>query len=157
MPAYTRHTLVEYQRGWFFSWLSSPLGACNRTSFASLAMQIPPDSVLATFPAPNYVNPEEHAAASSIVNLIFFPLCLLVIILRNYSRLYVSKSFGLDDILATAAIVCTIPQTLFHTHKVSCLLLHSASSVCSQSCTMAGPDTSGMFLLIAYHSVYNSF
>lgn len=68
-------------------------------------MQLPPKSYLATLPPPNYINPERHPPATSIVNLIMLPLCTIVVALRIFSRVRVSKSFGADDILIIVAMV----------------------------------------------------
>lgn len=73
-------------------------------------MQLPPPEILATWPAPNYVNPVTRGNAVLIVNVSLFAVALLVIIIRLYTRLRISKSFGLDDWLITAAMV---PSTTF--------------------------------------------
>ncbi|RDW64647.1 hypothetical protein BP6252_10298 [Coleophoma cylindrospora] len=70
-------------------------------------MQIPPLAVIATWPPANYVDPVTRGPANTIMNLIFFPILLLVVGLRTYTRLRLSKSFGLDDALILAAMFPT--------------------------------------------------
>jgi hypothetical protein len=69
-------------------------------------MQMPPLGVIESWPVPNYVNPVTRGPANIIINLVFFPLVCLVIALRVYTRLRISKSFGADDWLILASLVC---------------------------------------------------
>ncbi|PQE16809.1 integral membrane protein [Rutstroemia sp. NJR-2017a BBW] len=73
-------------------------------------MRLPPPEVIASWPAPNYINPERHGNAVIIVDAVFFPLALLILLIRIYTRLRISKSFGLDDWLIVAAM---LPSTGF--------------------------------------------
>ncbi|ESZ90857.1 hypothetical protein SBOR_8749 [Sclerotinia borealis F-4128] len=73
-------------------------------------MQLPSLEVLASWPAPNYVDPETRGNAVLIVNVILFPVALLIVLIRLYTRLQISKSFGLDDWLIAAAM---LPSTTF--------------------------------------------
>lgn len=66
-------------------------------------------SVLETLPAPNYINPEEHFPATSIVNLVLYPLVVIVTLLRIWTRLRISRTFGIDDVLVIIALVCPRP------------------------------------------------
>lgn len=72
-------------------------------------MQIQSD-ILASWPAPNYVNPVTRGNGVLIVNLVFFPVVILIILIRLYTRLKISKSFGLDDWLILAAM---LPATTY--------------------------------------------
>ncbi|QSZ35475.1 hypothetical protein DSL72_008345 [Monilinia vaccinii-corymbosi] len=73
-------------------------------------MQLPPIETLAAWPMPNYVDPETRGKGVVIVNAILFPVALGVLLIRFYTRLHISKSFGLDDWLIIAAMV---PATTF--------------------------------------------
>ncbi|PQE12112.1 integral membrane protein [Rutstroemia sp. NJR-2017a BVV2] len=70
-------------------------------------MRLPPPEVIASWPAPNYINPEKHGNAVIIVDAVFFPLALLILLIRIYTRIRISKSFGLDDWLIVAAMFPT--------------------------------------------------
>ncbi|GAB1320209.1 hypothetical protein MFIFM68171_10419 [Madurella fahalii] len=54
---------------------------------------------IASWPQPNYVNPEVHSPVSVIVEL--FLLCVVTILLsiRLYTRCRISRGFGRDDVL----------------------------------------------------------
>jgi len=69
-------------------------------------------SVILALPAPNYVNPEEHSPATSIVNLVMCPLVIFVTLLRVWTRLRVSRTFGIDDLLILIALVSGHPALL---------------------------------------------
>jgi hypothetical protein len=72
-------------------------------------MQWPPVSVIQSWPEPNYINPSQTRGSELlIITLVFFPIALLVVCLRIFTRLCVSKSFGADDIFL---IMATIPTT----------------------------------------------
>jgi hypothetical protein len=68
-------------------------------------MQLPPLSVIESWPTPNYVDPVVRGPENIILNLIFFPLVCLVIALRVFTRLRISKNFGIDDWLILASLV----------------------------------------------------
>jgi hypothetical protein len=69
-------------------------------------MQMPPLAVIESWPPPNYVDPVTRGSANIIINLILFPLVCLFIALRVYTRLWIAKSFGADDWLILASLVC---------------------------------------------------
>lgn len=68
-------------------------------------MQMPPYSVLASWPTPNYIDPVVRGPANIIIISIFFPLVLLTVGIRIYTRLCLSKSFGVDDWFIIATLV----------------------------------------------------
>lgn len=70
-------------------------------------MQTPPLSVIASWPPPNYVNPETRGPAVIIVLAIFLAIVTLLIAIRIYTRIFVSRGFGLDDVLIILAYVRT--------------------------------------------------
>ncbi|APA07748.1 hypothetical protein sscle_03g025180 [Sclerotinia sclerotiorum 1980 UF-70] len=73
-------------------------------------MQLPSPEIIATWPVPNYVDPKMRGNGVLVVNAILFPLALFIILIRLYTRLRISKSFGLDDWLIIAAM---LPSTAF--------------------------------------------
>ncbi|EFR02424.1 integral membrane protein [Nannizzia gypsea CBS 118893] len=71
-------------------------------------MQLPPASVILSWPRPNYENPTDvRGPLVIIMNSIFASLTLLVIMIRIFSRIHVSRSFGWDDIFIIAAVIPT--------------------------------------------------
>jgi hypothetical protein len=67
-----------------------------------------PAEVVASWPAPNYVNPENRGMALLVTELIFMPLSMVVVMARMYVRVFLAQ-FGLDDWLMLAAMVCSSP------------------------------------------------
>lgn len=67
-------------------------------------MQLPPVSVMATWPTPNYTDPVTRGHGAMIVSIVCMAVALLVTILRLYVRLRITCSFGLDDIFIIAAL-----------------------------------------------------
>lgn len=68
-------------------------------------MRVPPPEVKATWPKPNYVNPETRGPALLIVELTILPLALIILILRLYVRTMLLKNSGWDDWLMVGAAV----------------------------------------------------
>jgi len=68
-------------------------------------MQLPPLSVLLSWPPSNYDNPSEvHGPHFLIITSVFLPIAIFLVFIRTYTRLYVSKSFVLDDGFLLVAI-----------------------------------------------------
>jgi len=67
---------------------------------------MPPLDLIASWPTPNYVDPVMRGPANIIITLIFFPLVLLIVGVRIYTRLRISRSFGADDWLILLCLVC---------------------------------------------------
>ncbi|CZR61605.1 related to L-fucose permease [Phialocephala subalpina] len=74
---------------------------------------MPPLSVLLEWPTPNYIDPVMRGPANLIVIAIFFPLVLLFVGIRIYTRIYLSKSFGLDDWFIIATLFPTTAFAIF--------------------------------------------
>ncbi|TVY59034.1 hypothetical protein LCER1_G000618, partial [Lachnellula cervina] len=70
-------------------------------------MQLPPPEVLAALPKPNYVDPVTRGDAKVIVNVVLFTILLSFLGLRIYTRTYLRKFFGTDDILILVALIPT--------------------------------------------------
>ncbi|KAH9208595.1 hypothetical protein DL95DRAFT_345248 [Leptodontidium sp. 2 PMI_412] len=73
-------------------------------------MRMPPTEVIISWPRPNYENPITTGPANVVITCIFYPLVCIVIGIRCYTRLRISRSFGWDDWLILAAMV---PTTAF--------------------------------------------
>lgn len=65
----------------------------------------PPAEVVASWPPPNYINPETKGKELLIVVIFFCILAILVVSLRLWTRLCVQGHAGLDDVLITLAMV----------------------------------------------------
>lgn len=70
-------------------------------------MQLPPAEVLLTWPTPNYVSPDVRGPQLLIITFVLFPIALATVVLRIFTRLYISKSFGADDWFLLAAVIPT--------------------------------------------------
>jgi|ERR1700712_3705019 len=69
-------------------------------------MQLPPVEVLLTWPTPNYINPTVvRGPQLLIITCVFFPLAVLMVALRIFTRLHISKAFGIDDVFLLIAII----------------------------------------------------
>ncbi|CAG8973500.1 hypothetical protein HYALB_00002825 [Hymenoscyphus albidus] len=62
-------------------------------------MQLPPLE-------PNYVDPVTRGWEHRIIIILVFPLVLVIVGIRIFTRLRISRSFGVDDWLIIAAPVC---------------------------------------------------
>ncbi|GAB1318381.1 hypothetical protein MFIFM68171_08591 [Madurella fahalii] len=82
-------------------------------------MRVAPPEVQATWPSPNYIDPETRGPALLIVQLITFPIALLCLALRLYVRLVIMRKSGWDDWLMVAA-------TMFGTGLTVCVMLASS-------------------------------
>lgn len=72
----------------------------------------PPPEVLATWPAPNYVNPENQTAQLMAIEITLCSVTAIVMLLRLYSRGILTKSIGSDDWLMTGALVSSIHKII---------------------------------------------
>ncbi|KAL2133306.1 hypothetical protein VTI74DRAFT_2572 [Chaetomium olivicolor] len=78
-------------------------------------MRFPPPEVVATWPAPNYVNPVTRGPAVIIVELITLPLALTCLALRLYVRMKIMCKSEMDDwmmcgaaFFGTGATICVV-------------------------------------------------
>lgn len=71
--------------------------------------RVPPPEVIASWPSPS-PNPETRGPAKTIATVLLWALVVAVLLLRLYTRRYVTRCVGRDDILVTAAFV---PGTAF--------------------------------------------
>ncbi len=68
-------------------------------------MRLPPPDVVASWPAPNYINPETRGPALIIVELLTVFISTVCIALRLYVKAHVIHSVGWDDWLIVGAAV----------------------------------------------------
>jgi hypothetical protein len=68
-------------------------------------MKPPPPSVVASWPAPNYINPEVHDDSVIIINSVFSFIVAVFLGIRLYARFCVTKWYGVDDFLIIASVV----------------------------------------------------
>ncbi|EKD15373.1 uncharacterized protein L3040_001740 [Drepanopeziza brunnea f. sp. 'multigermtubi'] len=70
-------------------------------------MQMPPASVIASWPAPNYVDPDTRGNANVILNIAFYVILICFVVLRVFTRTHLNNAFGADDVLILCAMVPT--------------------------------------------------
>lgn len=76
-------------------------------------MKIPPLEVIASWPQPNYIDPESKAHEGKIIGSTALSLVTLILAIRLYSRKRLTNGFGLDDMFICLAYVRRIldPKT----------------------------------------------
>lgn len=62
-------------------------------------------SALSTWPTPNYVNPVTHGPADIVIILLLLALVTIFLCIRFYTRLFITRGFGVDDVLVILAFV----------------------------------------------------
>jgi hypothetical protein len=75
-------------------------------------MRSPPPEVVATWPAPNYVDPEIRGPDLIVVGVVTLAGALLCLGLRLYVRLRIMRKIELDDWVMVAATVRPFPWIL---------------------------------------------
>lgn len=68
-------------------------------------MLLPPLNVLETWPTPNYIDPITRGPGLLIVNVVFSALALTIVALRLYTRTWITRSVGVDDVFVLIALV----------------------------------------------------
>ncbi|KAF4987909.1 hypothetical protein FDECE_15250 [Fusarium decemcellulare] len=74
-------------------------------------MRNPPPEVMATWPRPNYDDPEHRGPALLIVEVTIMSVAILTLLARLYVRIFKVNKSGLDDWLMLAAMVITRPSS----------------------------------------------
>ena len=64
-----------------------------------------PESVILSWPKPNYIDPIRRGPALVIVNSLLLPVAMVIVGLRLYTRLIICRSAGLDDLFIALAVV----------------------------------------------------
>lgn len=67
-----------------------------------------------SWPKPNYIDPEERGPFIVILNIVLYIVVFVVVGLRTYTRLVISRGFGADDFLILVALVSLSAQLLLH-------------------------------------------
>ncbi|CAI6293356.1 unnamed protein product [Periconia digitata] len=65
----------------------------------------PPLDVVASWPAPNYINPEGRGPVTSRLAYALSPITFFLVFGRLWVRFYVQRNSGVDDWLMIAALV----------------------------------------------------
>jgi len=74
-------------------------------------MRTVPIDVLATWPPPNYTNPVTRGPSAVILIIILSSFVLVAVSLRVYTRLWVQRWSGFDDLFMVLAVVrCYVPS-----------------------------------------------
>lgn len=80
-------------------------------------MRSPPPEVRATWPKPNYVDPERRGNESVIVQSILVVLVTAIVIIRLYARIVITRAgIGLDD---TLIIISWVRSNFSYFHEAS--------------------------------------
>jgi hypothetical protein len=69
-----------------------------------------PPHIMATWPAPNFVNPVTAGPALNVIAVLFMVLAYVFVGLRIYVRAYLLRAFGFDDWLMVLCLVCWRPS-----------------------------------------------
>lgn len=68
-------------------------------------MRLPPVDVILSWPTPNYENPKTRGPALAIVNYTLAAVTIITVLLRLYTRVFIKRWFGLDDVFIILALV----------------------------------------------------
>jgi hypothetical protein len=75
----------------------------------------PPLEVVASWPAPNLVNPEGRGMVTTVLAAIFTPITIFVVFARLWVRFRLQRNAGVDDWLMIASLVnIIIPHKRFY-------------------------------------------
>jgi hypothetical protein len=77
-----------------------------------MKMRLPPADVVASWPPPDYENPDTQGPRLLIIQMILMPLALVALIARLYARVYLMKKAWIDDWLMLAAMTLVIGTTI---------------------------------------------
>jgi hypothetical protein len=73
-----------------------------------VAVMYIPLTTIESWPLPNYKDPIERGPWVIVITIVLYALVLGVVGLRTFTRLFISRSFGGDDITILIAMVQTI-------------------------------------------------
>ncbi|KAJ5512360.1 hypothetical protein N7463_001912 [Penicillium fimorum] len=71
-------------------------------------MKLPPADIVESWPIPNYIDPPTRGHGVFIVNIVCLALTSLVVALRLYTRLWITCSAGIDDLLIIIGLIFAI-------------------------------------------------
>jgi hypothetical protein len=72
-----------------------------------------PLEVIATWPPPNYKNPVTRGRSLIVIDTLLPSISLIVVLLRCYTRTFIKKWFGLDDVFILLALVLLFCPQLY--------------------------------------------
>lgn len=75
-------------------------------------MKLPPEAILATWPTPDYIDPSTRGHGVLIVNATCLPLAFIVVSLRLYTRIRITYSAGVDDVLIIIGLISAIAMAV---------------------------------------------
>ncbi|KAJ5345291.1 hypothetical protein N7541_007784 [Penicillium brevicompactum] len=75
-------------------------------------MKLPPAAILATWPTPNYIDPPTRGHGVLVVNIVCLALAFIVVSLRIYTRIRITCSAGVDDVLIVIGLVFAIAMAV---------------------------------------------
>jgi hypothetical protein len=70
-------------------------------------MKLPPLEIILTWPTPNYKDPVTRGSALIVINYTLAIITFIIVALRLYTRLFIIRWFGLDDVFIILALVST--------------------------------------------------
>jgi len=71
-----------------------------------------PPEVLSSWPRPNYIDPQTHDWAGTIVVIVVLALSIAVFTARIWARLILAKNAGLDDLIISVAMLPLIGMSI---------------------------------------------
>ncbi|KAJ5941347.1 hypothetical protein N7516_001515 [Penicillium verrucosum] len=75
-------------------------------------MRFPPPIIAESWPTPNYIDPPTRGHGVLIVNVVCLPLAFLIVSLRLYTRLWITCSAGVDDVLIVVGLIFAIAMAV---------------------------------------------
>jgi hypothetical protein len=75
-------------------------------------MKLPPPAIMASWPTPNYIDPPTRGHGVLIVNIVCLSLALVVVCLRLYTRIRITCSAGVDDVLIVIGLAFSIAMAV---------------------------------------------
>ncbi|KAF1811365.1 hypothetical protein P152DRAFT_459764 [Eremomyces bilateralis CBS 781.70] len=71
-------------------------------------MILPPTEILLKWPPPDYETPETRGSSLLVASSIFTAFAAVAVALRLYARIFITRWFGIDDVLICFALLFTI-------------------------------------------------
>ncbi|KOS44693.1 hypothetical protein ACN38_g4407 [Penicillium nordicum] len=75
-------------------------------------MRFPPPIITESWPTPNYIDPPTRGHGVLIVNVVCLALAFLIVFLRLYTRLWITCSAGVDDVLIVVGLIFAIAMAV---------------------------------------------
>ncbi|KAJ5398794.1 hypothetical protein N7465_009283 [Penicillium sp. CMV-2018d] len=75
-------------------------------------MRFPPPTIAESWPTPNYIDPPTRGHGVLIVNVVCLVCAFLIVSLRLYTRLWITYSAGVDDVLIVVGLIFAIAMAV---------------------------------------------